>query len=226
MLRTIPVNCVWRSQQKLLEVFLFTEQGLKKDGTTAGPSGRCYLFLVMIVSTFSMQIVNQRINMQLYYHIHRCDKCCLGKKRLSAAALGCCGAEGLETKTRAEGSMVHTKLRSKALPTLGTRPGWSGEWVCSISSQRSLLYIGRRPCLLTTSVLPSFPNITPKAGLVAGLRSVIAGRNVTRPLSSLSPASLCFLFASEEDILGTGSQQKGWLWWNRSLDKRAKVKYQ
>lgn len=61
--KNITVNCVWRSLWRLLEVPLSTEQGLEAYTTSAGPSVRCYLFLVTVLRTFFMQNVNRRINM-------------------------------------------------------------------------------------------------------------------------------------------------------------------
>lgn len=102
MRRNITVHGVWSSLWKLLEVPVLTEQGLEACTTSSGPSVRCYLFLVTVLSTFFMQNVNRRINMPLYY-IHSGQKLLSMRSTLSGwrdyqSELGCQKTVRLETK--------------------------------------------------------------------------------------------------------------------------------
>lgn len=126
-----------------------------------------------------------------------------------SAALGCYRAEGLETKARAEVSVVRTKLRREA-PSCTRDPPRIIRGVSTPPFFTKAPPLHREKALSPHHpTLPTSPASHPlqRAGRWAEQRDGRQGG--ARLLSSLSPASLCFLSASEEGILGAGSSRKG-----------------
>lgn len=140
------------------------------------------------------------------------------KQGVQSAALGCY-SRGARNQNQGRVSVVHTELRREAPACIRDPPRILGSEYSAFLHKGPFSTVREGPGLLTTPALPASPASPTEAGLVAGLSSVTAGGNVPCLLSSLSPASLCFLFASEEDILGTGFQHQGWLWRNRRSGK-------